>query len=119
MQEKQTTDYTFIEYWTKSGGNILSNHQQQFKNERSTMSNELNLRTTQLHAIQQENGDQSCGYYGIFFISKLSQIFTHLSQSKKQTTDSIISLMKDLRSKEAFSSFKSPRVRRRRTRLCC
>eukprot|EP01083_Nonionella_stella_P050289 133789_1 len=104
-QSSQTTDCTFIEYWNKSGGDIICNHRQQFKDERNTVSkqSEATLSSIQIRTLQQKDGDQSCGYYSIFFISKLSQIFQHLSSSSKttKTTDSILSLMKDLRSKEA------------------
>eukprot|EP01084_Bolivina_argentea_P090127 162456_1 len=108
----KTTDCsTFIDYWKKSDGEIVSNHTQQFKNDHKSLSNRntLHLRSTQIRTIHQGNGDQSCGYYAIFFISKLSQILHHLSNAKPstKTTDSILRLMKDIRCKQVFSSFKS------------
>ena len=110
-QESQSIDCTFTDYWKKSNGEIIYNQVHEFENERNSdsQSSKMRLRTIQLRTIQQEDGDQSCGYYSIFFISKLSQIFTLLSTTKSmdsKTTDSILKLMKDIRSREAFDSFK-------------
>ena len=62
------------------------------------------LNTIQLKVLEQRDGDQSCGYFGIFFVSKLSKIFEHLSSAKSQ--DSLAALMKDLRSMDSFNCFK-------------
>ena len=113
-QDSETADYTFIDVWNKSNGEIVSNHRNQFKDEHSSNASnpkQLTLNTIQIKTLQQGDGDQSCGYYGIFFISKLSQIFHHLSINNKQkkktkTIDSIIKLMQELRCKESFNKFK-------------
>lgn len=107
----QTTDVHFIDLWTQSKGEIISKHENKFVNERNNNSS-IKLNTFQITTLQQGDGDQSCGYYGIFFISKLSQIFNLLSigndkgKMDTKTTDSIIKLMQDLRSRESFNEFK-------------
>jgi len=105
-QNLETTDVHFIDLWNQSKGEIVSKHHNEFVNERDNNS-KVNLNTTQIVTLQQGDGDQSCGYYGIFFISKLSQIFFQMDKKMDtKTTDSIIKLMQDLRSRESFNEFK-------------
>eukprot|EP01084_Bolivina_argentea_P232871 392369_1 len=95
----------FLQHWHHSDGQIISSECKQM-NEKEALK-PITLQTTQIRVMQQNEGDQSCGYYALFFVSKLSQILAKLTTLHgNYVSPSIVALMQELRSKQSFESFK-------------
>ena len=66
-----------INLWLETKGSIVSQH---IRDVGTSKNNPYQIRITQLRALQQESGDQSCGYYSVYYISMLTKIMRKFHQ---------------------------------------
>ena len=91
-----------LEQWKTIGGKITKSYKSQLCDESNTKNSndksQIQLHIHQLEAVQQQRGCQSCGYYCLYYVSMISQIFEAITNNS-DNVEFIRKLVNDLNSR--------------------